>query len=96
MSLIGELTRVIHVNKYNIITFSVNGTPILTANFLKDRKIILLINNMEELRHYELSYNGDAESFANEVIDVLVYSGIDPMNKKDKRFKYKVLRIAVS
>jgi hypothetical protein len=84
MSLIEQLARVIHVKKYNSITFSVNDVPIITANFLENNKVIILINNMKELRYYELSYNGDVNSFANDVNDVLIYSGVDPMVRKLK------------
>jgi len=84
MSLIEELIRVIHARKYNIITFLVNDVPVVTVNFLKDRKVILLVNNMKEIRNYELTYNEDIDKFADEVINVFVYSGVDTMIRKFK------------
>jgi hypothetical protein len=82
MSLIEELSRIIHEKKYNNITFSINGIPIITVNLLKDEKVIILVNNMNELRYYELHYSGDTDKFVSEVNDVLVYSGVDSIIRK--------------
>jgi hypothetical protein len=79
MSLIEELSRIVYAKRYNIVTFLINGTPIVTANFLKDGKVTILVNNMKEIRYYELSYNGDTSNFADEVTNILIYSGIDSM-----------------
>ena len=79
MALIQELSNIIHPKKYNNITFSVNGIPIITVNFLKDGKVMLLVNNMKELRYYELDFDKNTDNFADEVLDKLIYSGIDPM-----------------
>jgi hydroxyethylthiazole kinase-like sugar kinase family protein len=82
MSLVEELTRIIHEKKYNNITLSINGIPIITVNLLKDEKVIILVNNMNELRYYELHYSGDIDKFASEVNDILIYSGVDSMIRK--------------
>jgi hypothetical protein len=82
MSLIEELSRVVHEKKYNNITLSINGIPIITVNFLKDGKVVVLLNNMNELRYYELHYHGDVDKFASEVNDILIYSGVDQMIRK--------------
>jgi len=84
MSLIEELTRVIHPKKYNNVTFLLDNIPIVTINFLKDGKVILLINNMKELRYYELNYNANADNFTNDVLDKLIYSGVDTMLRQSK------------
>jgi hypothetical protein len=82
MSLVQELSRVVHKKRYDNITFSINGIPIITVNLLKDEKVIILVNNMNELRYYELHYGGDTDKFASEVSDVLVYSGVDSIIRK--------------
>ena len=82
MFLIEQLTRVIHEKKYHSVTFSINAIPIVTANFLKDRKVVVLLNNMEELRYYEFKFEGDVDKFVNDVNNMLIYSGIDPMIRK--------------
>ena len=82
MSLIQELSRVLHEKKYNNVTFSINGIPIITVNLLKDEKVVILVNNMNELRYYELHYSGDTDKFANEVNDILIYSGVDSIIRK--------------
>ena len=84
MSLIEQLIRVIHEKKYHSVTFSINAMPIITVNFLKDGKVVVLLNNMEELRCYELKFEGDVDKFVNDIENMLIYSGIDPIIKKMK------------
>jgi len=84
MSLIEDLTRVIRSKKYHSITFSVDDMPIMTVIFSKDKKVVMLVNSVEELRYYELAFGDDVESFTNEVKNMLTYNGIDPMIRKMK------------
>jgi len=84
MSLVEQLTRVIHEKKYRSVTFSINAVPVVTVNFLKDGKVTVLLNNMEELRCFELTYNGDTDKFVSYIEDILIYSGVDPMIRKMK------------
>jgi len=82
MSLMEELTRIIHAKKYHTVTFSVNSIPIVTARFQKDKKVDIIINNMEELRCYKFNADKDIGEFVNDVRNMLIYSGIDPMIRK--------------
>jgi len=82
MSLVGELTRVIYPKKYYNVTFSVNSVPIVTVRFQKDKKVIVIANNLEELRCYEFDANKDINEFVKDVENMLIYSGIDPMIRK--------------
>jgi len=82
MSLIEQLIRVIHEKKYHSVTFLINAMPIITVNFLKDGKVMILLNNMEELRYYEFKFEGDVDKFVNDIENMLIYSGIDPMIRK--------------
>ena len=84
MSLIEQLTRVIHEKKYHSVTFSINEVPIVTANFGKEYVVNIIFNNMEELRCYQFKFEGDVDKFVNDVNNMLIYSGIDPMIRKMK------------
>ena len=82
MSLIGELSRIIGDRRYNELTFSVNGIPIITVEYRKDKEVLILINNMEKLRVYSYKFEGDVDKFVKDVENAFVYSGIDEIIKK--------------
>jgi len=84
MSLVGELTRVIHSKKYNNIVFFADDIPIVTVNFSEDRNVKIIVNNMEELRCYELKLNDNIDNFVNDVENILIYSGVDAILRKMK------------
>ena len=84
MSLVGELTRVIHSKKYNNIVFFADDIPIVTVNFSEDRNVKIIVNNMEELRCYELKLNDNIDNFVNDVENILIYSGVDVILRKMK------------
>jgi len=84
MSLVGELTRVIHSKKYNNIVFFADDIPIVAVNFSEDRNVKIIVNNMEELRCYELKLNDNIDNFVNDVENILIYSGIDTIIRKMK------------
>jgi len=84
MSLVGELTRVIHSKKYNNIVFFADDIPIVAVNFSEDRNVKIIVNNMEELRCYELKLNDNIDNFVNDVENILIYSGIDAIIRKMK------------
>jgi len=82
MSLVGELTRVIHSKKYTNIVFLADDIPIVAVNFSEDRNVKIIVNNMEELRYYELKVNNDIDNFVSDVEDILIYSGVDTIVRK--------------
>jgi len=84
MSLVGELTRVIHSKKYNNIVFFADDIPIVAVNFSEDRNVKIIVNNMEELRCYELKLNDNIDNFVNDVENILIYSGVDAILRKMK------------
>ena len=84
MSLVGELTRVIHSKKYNNIVFFADDIPIVAVNFSEDRNVKIIVNNMEELRCYELKLNDNIDNFVNDVENILIYSGVDVVLRKMK------------
>jgi hypothetical protein len=84
MSLVGELTHVIHTKKYNHIIFLADDIPIVAVNFSEDRNIKIIVNNMEELRCYEVKLNDNIDNFVNDVENILIYAGIDTIVRKMK------------
>ena len=84
MSLVGELTRVIHTKKYNHIIFLADDIPIVAINFSEDRNIKIIVNNMEELRCYEVKLNDNVDNFVNDVENILIYAGVDTIVRKMK------------
>jgi len=84
MSLVGELTRVIHTKKYNHIIFLADDIPIVAINFSEDRNIKIIVNNMEELRCYEVKLNDNIDNFVNDVENILIYAGVDTIVRKMK------------
>ena len=87
MSLVEKLIRILDNKKYATLTFSLRGIPIITTIFGKDKDVVLITNNMKELRYNTVLYNGDVNSFVKEVENVLVYTGIDELIKRSKGFK---------
>ena len=90
MNIINELSRVISTKRYKNITFYLNTVPILTVDFGKDRKATVLVNNMKELRNYEVEFNGDVDGFVSDIYNILVYSGVDELinTSKDKKVTF--------
>jgi len=84
MSLVGELTRIIHTKKYNHIIFLADDIPIVAVNFSEDRNIKIIVNNMEELRCYEVKLNDNIDNFVNDVENILIYAGVDTIVRKMK------------
>jgi hypothetical protein len=84
MSLVGELTRVIHAKKYSDVVFLADDIPIVAVNFSEDRNVKIIVNNMEELRCYELKVNDNIDNFVSDVEDILIYSGVDTIVRKMK------------
>jgi len=82
MYLVERLTRVINEKKYHNVTFSINEIPIITANFLKDRKVVILLNNMKELIYHELKFEDNADgsevmfNTRDEITSFVTLSGI--------------------
>ena len=87
MSLIEKLLRVFDYKEYSNVTFYLRGIPIATAMICKDKNVILITNNMKELRYNTVHYNENVDSFVKEVEDVLVYSGVDELIKRSRGFK---------
>ena len=84
MSLVGELTRVIHSKKYTNIVFLADDIPIVAVNFSEDRNVKIIVNNMEELRCYEVKLNDNIDNFVNDVENILIYAGVDTIVRKMK------------
>jgi len=84
MSLVGELTRVIHAKKYSNVVFLADDIPIVAVNFSEDRNVKIIVNNMEELRCYEVKLNDNIDNFVNDVENILIYAGIDTIVRKMK------------
>ena len=84
MDIVDELIRVINTKRYNSITFFLNTIPIITTSFGKDRKATVLVNNMKEIRSYEVEFNGDIDTFVSDMYNILVYSGVDELIQTSK------------
>ena len=82
MSFVVELTYILNNRRYSSLTFSIDGIPIVTVNFGKDRIVDVIINNMEELRYYRFKFESDDSKLADEIENVLIYSGVDEIVRK--------------
>ena len=89
MSLAEKIVRILDNRKYTTLTFSLRGIPIVTALLLSNEDIIVITNNMKELRYTKVSYNGDVSKFMKDVEDVLVNNGIDELIKRSKGLSIK-------
>jgi len=87
MSLIEKLLRVLDYKGYSNVTFYLRGIPITTVMLGKDKNVILITNNMKELRYNVVPYNENVDNFVKEVEDTLVYNGVDELIKRSKGFK---------
>ena len=82
MSLVERLVHILDNRKYATLTFSLRGIPIVTAIFGKDKDVMIITNNMKELRYNVVLYSGDVNNFVKEIENILVYSGIDELIRK--------------
>ena len=91
MDIVKELAYILNTKRYKDITFYLDTVPILTISFDKDRKITVFVNNMKELRGYNVTFDGGVDTFIMDVDNIVMSTGVDELirNSKDSKVSFR-------
>jgi len=84
MDIVKELAYVLNTKRYKDITFYLDSVPIITIFFDKDRKITVFVNNMKELRGYNIEFDGGVDTFIMDIDNIMMSTGVNELIQTSK------------